>query len=207
MRVHAAPLGSGEAWLRIAERSGRQLRAHTPPVLSKRAGRRSDRAGDPGTPWCSSPLLSLPQAQNKMAFNLWDNPTSPDLSQPRQNIHPWYKFTLQNKSSVLAPLVIELTAKREFIVSLWPLNDFWSTAVGLETILTFALQRYTSCLPVHVTFKDRASIIPPIFILKCTCRIPQLALHHHFLVLPQPFFQKRADTELSQMARVKAYWD
>lgn len=202
MTVHTAPLGCAEAWLGIAWRSGRQLRAHTPPVLSKRAGRWSDRAVEPGTPWCSSPLLSLPQVQNKMAFNLWDNPTSPDLSQPRQNIHPWNTFTLQNKSSVIAPL-IELTVNRESIVSLWTLYDFWSTAVGLETILAFALQRYTGCLSVHATFKDRASIIPPIFIFKCTCGIPQLALHHYFLVSPQPFFQKRADTDLSQMVRVK----
>lgn len=128
---------------------------------------------------CSSPLLSPPQAQNKMAFNLWDNRTSPGLTQPQQNIHPWYTFTLQNKWSVIAPLVTELTANREFSVSLWALACFWSTEARLETILAFALQRYTRCLSVHIIFKDRASIIPPILMLKCTCRIPSLTLCHH----------------------------
>lgn len=30
------------------------------------------------------PTLSPPGAQNKMACNSWDNPTSPDLTQPMQ---------------------------------------------------------------------------------------------------------------------------
>lgn len=124
MWAHIAPLGRAEAWLGPAERSGKQLRAHTPPVISMRAGRWSDRAGESGTPWCSSPLLSPPQAQNKMAFNLWDNPTSPHLTQPQQNNHPWCTFTLQNKWSVVAPLEKELTDNREFNVSLWALDVF-----------------------------------------------------------------------------------
>lgn len=118
MWAHIAPLGCAEVWLGTAERSGKQLRAHTPPVISMRAGRWSDRAGESGTPWCSSPLLSPPQAQNKMAFNLWDNPTSPHLTQPQQNNHPWCTFTLQNKLGVVAPLVKELTNNRVYCLSL-----------------------------------------------------------------------------------------
>lgn len=60
------------------------LSAHTPPILGKRAGGGSDRAGELVTPWCSSPLLYPPLARNKMACNHWDNSTSQYLTQPRE---------------------------------------------------------------------------------------------------------------------------
>lgn len=58
------------------------LNAHSPPILRKRAGGGATERGTKA-PWGSSPLLNPPLAPNKMAFNQWNNSTSPDVTQPR----------------------------------------------------------------------------------------------------------------------------